>query len=138
MVAALFALRGGNFLEAAGNGGGPKDVECLCGSIEKQFGGPTVFSGRFVHHDGYGSLRSPVNEIFGRGIADDAIRPTGCPDHVEYSVGALTNAGVSHEFVFSYFGSEVRISFAEWKPRESIMTIGQMESVFSSSDKIRK
>ena len=107
MVQAFLTLTGCHFFMTAGNGGCPEDIICLRRLIVEKFGRPAIVGSRFVHHDGDGSLLAPMNQVAGRGIADNPVGPTGSPDHVKGAIGCLADTRVTHQFIFTHGRGQV-------------------------------
>ena len=114
---------------AAGDGGGPEDVERLGGLVVEEFGSPTVLGLGLVLHHGDGPLLAPVDEVGRGGIADDAVVPTRGPYHVERAVFALHDAWVAQQPVVAYRGCHHRATVVEGGPVQSVVTVGQVQSV---------
>ena len=138
MVQPFFAFAGRHFLVASRDGGRPKNVICFRRFVIKEFRRPTIMSFRLVHHHGNSLLLTPMNQITGRSISDDPVRPTGSPDHVKCSVGSLAYTGITHQFIFTDRRSQKRASAVQRSPVQPIITVGKMQTVLAVIDKIRK
>jgi len=138
MVQPFFAFAGRHFLVASGDGGRPKNVICFRRFVIKEFRRPTIMSFRLVHHHGYSLLLTPVNQVTGRSISDNPVRPTGSPDHVKCSVGRLAYTRITHQFIFTYSRSQERTSTVQRSPVQPIITVGKMQTVLAVINEIRK
>ena len=107
MVQAFLTLTGCHFFMTAWDGGCPENIIRLRWFIVEKFGRPAIVGSRFVHHDGNGSLLAPMNQVAGRGIANNPVGPTGSPDHMKGAIGCLADARITHQFIFTHGRGQV-------------------------------
>ena len=138
MVQSLLTFAGGHFFVTSGDSSRPKDIIRFRSFVIKEFRRPTIMGLRFMHHHRNGLLFTPMNQVTGRGISDNPVRPAGSPDHVKCSVGSLAYTGVTHQFIFTNSRSQKRASAVQRSPVQSIITVGKMQTVLTVIDKIRK
>ena len=80
----------------------------------------------------------PMNQVAGRGIANNPVGPTGSPDHMKGAIGCLADTRITHQFSFPHGRGQVRLATIQGSPVQTIITISQMQSVSAVIDEIGK